>query len=37
MGEGRQAQEGGDLFTIMIDSHCRRAEKNTAKQLDSNF
>ena len=37
MGEGREAQERGDLFIIMTHSRCHGAEKNIAKQLYSNF
>ena len=28
-GEGREAQEGGDICIIMADSHCCTAETNT--------
>ena len=34
-GEGREAQEGGTIGTIMADLHCCMAETNTT--LESNF
>lgn len=34
-GEGKEAQEGGDICVIMTDSRCYMAEPNT--MLQSNF
>ena len=29
MGGGRESQEGGDMYILIVDSHCKKAETNT--------